>query len=139
MQLIDFIVCDDIRNEISGKNTLVGVYSDLIVYLPEKFDKFPVKMKLGFFIRIKRQQNDEVPNSFLVQFFQNGKKFEEMHGELKAPENVKNFVLSLIHGAFPIPNIERVDFKIILKKNDKVIWEHKSIYSLNVIVKNITN
>ena len=34
MKLIDFIVCDDIRQELFGKITIVGVYSDLQIALP---------------------------------------------------------------------------------------------------------
>ena len=35
MKIVDFIVCDDIRREIGGKNTIIGVYDELNIRIPE--------------------------------------------------------------------------------------------------------
>ena len=59
MKLIDFIVCDDIRHEVGGKQTLVGVYSDRIVFqtnTPEA--KWPVSKSLGIVLRFKVDKSD---------------------------------------------------------------------------------
>jgi hypothetical protein len=59
MKLIDFIVCDDIRHEVGGKQTLVGVYSDRIVFkanTPEA--KWPVSKFLGVVVRFKIDESD---------------------------------------------------------------------------------
>lgn len=64
MKLLDLIICDDIRQEVGGKQSLIGVYSDLIInFIPGQV-VWPVNFKLGIFIRIKLEENDLRPDAF---------------------------------------------------------------------------
>lgn len=131
MKLLDFIVCDDIRQEMSGKHTLIGVYDDIILYTQKEF-KWPFRIKLGFFIRIKINKSDLRPDFFNVEFIHDGKKISSLKGNLKIPNNVNYIALALVHSSFPIPNVGKINFKIILKKDNKVIWKEDLDYSMGV-------
>lgn len=54
MKLINFLICDDIRNEIGNKHSLIGVYDDSIEFsvLQEKKNIWPKSLKIGIFSRI---------------------------------------------------------------------------------------
>lgn len=62
MKLIDFIICDDIRTEVGNKHSIIGVYGDAIQFkvLPTEKGKWPKALKIGFFIRIKLEKDDEI-------------------------------------------------------------------------------
>ncbi len=132
MKLLDFIVCDDIRQEISGKHILIGIYYDMILHKQKEELKWPLKFKLGFFIRIKLEKSDPVPDSFNVEFIHKDNKFKTIKGNLKIIGKTEYIVLSLIHGGFPIPNIGKINFRITLKRDNHVIWKEEPNYSMGV-------
>lgn len=52
---ISCVFCDDVRQEKSGKNTLVGVYNDVIIFLQSAWDENDSKVGL--------------PQLFIANFF----------------------------------------------------------------------
>lgn len=75
MKLIDFIICDDIRTEMGNKHSLMGIYEDAINFNVRENGKWPKTMKIGFFIRIKVENDDEKTrlNKFKLNINYNGK------------------------------------------------------------------
>jgi hypothetical protein len=59
MKLQHFIICDDVRLEVSGKHTLVGVYDDLVFSYyqgAEPAPAYPIITKLVFFIKLLKDE-----------------------------------------------------------------------------------
>ena len=54
MKIETFLICDDIRNEIGNKNSLIGVYDQKILFnaTPETSGKWPKHLKLGIYTKI---------------------------------------------------------------------------------------
>lgn len=71
MKLVNFIVCDDIRNEVGNKVSLMGIYDNAITFhVPkEKADKWPKRIRLAFYTKIKftDPHTKENVNSFTLR------------------------------------------------------------------------
>lgn len=60
MRIDSFIVCEDIRNEVGGKQSLMGVFGDSIVLEvpPAAQDQWPKALRLGIFIQMTLEEGD---------------------------------------------------------------------------------
>ncbi|MFW5879804.1 MAG: DUF6941 family protein [bacterium] len=132
MKLIDFIVCDDIRQELFGKTTIVGVYSDLQIALPTDNIKWPILLKLGFFIRFKAEDGIDIPDNFEVKFLQEDNIFHSFQGNINIPSKSSYFNLIAVNNAFPIPKLGNISFQIVFKKDNKIINEITPDFTLAV-------
>jgi len=134
MQLLDWIVCDDIRMEIGGKHTLVGVYDNLEFHkAPEKW---PINIKLSFFIRIKRLDDDMRPDRFVVEFTQDGNqsgKFDEKMGVKGSEYNLIS--ICMVNNAFPILGPGKLNMKISFYEGERLMKAIESPYGLEIKIK----
>lgn len=137
MKLLDLIVCDDIRQEVGGKQSLIGVYSDLIInFMPGQMI-WPLNFKLGIFIRLKLDDNDIKPDAFEIDCFYLGKIIKNFNGNLNFPENTKNFNLIMVDNAFMIQGVGHITFAIKFKKNNEVYNTIIPEYILEVKTSNL--
>lgn len=122
MKLIDFIICDDIRFEIGGKHTLVGIYGD--INFTQKIGQKPVLptvIKLGVFLRCKVDNESEQPDAFLLEFIHETKgKLAQVEGLLSIPEKIKYVNLALVNN-FGMPAVGKIIFKLHLFRSKKEI------------------
>ena len=49
MKLNCFLICDDIRNELGNKQSLTGIYDDVINFSMKDIGKWPKVVKLGIY------------------------------------------------------------------------------------------
>ncbi len=133
MKLLDFLVCDDIRQEIGQKTTLVGIYRDLVISFVKEA-KWPFVIRLCFYLRFKRAEMDSMPDGFIVDFLLNENKFHTLDGTLGiSPDaEVDYFDLMLVNNAFLIPGDGKITFLVKFLKNEHVIQEIEPEYILNV-------
>lgn len=137
MKLLDFIVCDDIRQEIGNKPSLMGVYANNIILppSPEGDTKWPFALRLGFFVRFLRESSDTQPDVFRVEFIRDGGVFSKVEGLVTAaPESDINLSIALVNSAFQIMGVGPISFRIVFSKEGKGIGQFEPDYSLNVEV-----
>ena len=62
MKLLDFIICDDIRNELGNKHSLMGIYDDSIEFqvTPDNQNTWPKLLRIGIYAKVKTEDNEEV-------------------------------------------------------------------------------
>ena len=127
MRIDDFIVCDDIRREIGNKFTLVGVYGESIDFEVSKSEcgKWPKNVKLGFFIRIRFDNNETIPDKFSMHALFDDTD-EQILGQLnieskKPRQNKLN--IAIVHGRFAIPKESTLSFILRLYEGDNQIEE----------------
>jgi len=140
MQIIDFIVCDDIRTEENGKQILIGTYNDLQFRIPEEaikkmeFPKNPFIYKLSFYLRFKTEIKDVKIDKFSVK----GKMLKEsifsIDGVMNIPEKKENFITII----FTIPNFTikefgKLEFEINLLSKNKLIQKIIPEYYLDIL------
>ena len=128
MKLINFIICDDIRLEVGGKHTIVGLYDDAInfnVPIAEK-GKWPKGMKLGIFVRARfeDEKEKEAIDSFRLDVSFNDKKKTIAAGKLNFQEQkeAKGVNLAAVFEQFAFECAGLLKMKIVLlnNKNEEV-------------------
>lgn len=82
MKVLDFILCDDVRLEISNKYTLVGVYNDQFILQAKVIEdiKLPTLFRLAFYLRIDLENEERVRQ---IDFNISGKAIEPVKGIFK--------------------------------------------------------
>lgn len=138
MRITNFLVCDDVRHEVGGKATVVGIYNDLGIPYDKKDAKFPLKLHLGFYMRIKMDASDKkIPDAFDFEFLQGDKKEIAVNkGKIVAEKEPKYIVLTVVFSQFPVKSDEPIKFKIKFYKSDVQICELEPDFAMNVILKN---
>jgi hypothetical protein len=121
MKLIDFIICDDIRNELGNKQSLIGVYGENIIFNvppPEK-GKWPKVLKLAFFIRIKLEQDDDRTklNKFRLNVIFNEKIKTLAEGIINVDLNSKGILLAVVFNQFVFENSGLMSASVELMDN----------------------
>lgn len=62
MKVSNFIICDDIRSEVGGKASIMGVYSDLINYTvtPDQKGQWPKSKRLALYIQLDLEDGESI-------------------------------------------------------------------------------
>jgi hypothetical protein len=108
-ELRHFILCDDIRQETAGKVTLVGVYSDDVI-----FSVFPAGInKLVFRISVKLLKDDS-KKFFVKTTDEEGKDVFKFDGELlkQTAGEIANIHISILMMQFQKPNKYKIFFSL---------------------------
>ena len=113
MKLLDFIICDDIRNELGNKHSLMGVYDDSIDFqvTPDNQNTWPKLLRIGIYAKVKTEGNEEV-FKFKIRMKYNEKETVLVNGALPQPK-IKPFnkiVISLVNGNFKFENPGNITF-----------------------------
>jgi hypothetical protein len=128
MKIISFLVCDDIRNEVGGKSSIMGVYANSIEFgvTPENKNQWPKAMRVGIFVNIKLEDSDRKKNinSFSLKIDCNGKIEEVAQGNFN-PKDIPishSVNLAIVHNHFPFnePGEMRFSLDFSDAKNDVI-------------------
>ena len=130
MKIIDLIVCDDIRNEIGNKHTVVGIYDSLTIHL--KKDMENIGLRLGFFMRMLIDENEILPESFEFNCFFKDNTVQSVKGELKTLGKVNIFTIAIKHQSFPIPGPGELSFNLKFFHTGKLIADLVPDYKLAI-------
>lgn len=122
-----FIVCDDIRSELGNKYSLMGIYLDSVVFqrLKGSTEVWPKALKLGFYIRLVKEQEDmEVCPDSTFNFYSERDGKTELLGngiinDRKAINQNGKFVITIIHNPFIFTKPDNIKFFIEFFNNDK--------------------
>ncbi len=136
MKLIDFIICDDVRQELFAKHTLVGVYDNELSFLVPNLqeDKWPKVIKLGFFVRLMLDQTKETPDEFKMEMFHDGKGIGTAAGRVEAAAGVTFLVFATVINQFKITGVGKLSFKLQTFRDSKLISEIVPPYTLTIKV-----
>ncbi len=133
MKLIDFIICDDIRFETSGKNTLIGVYGDMnFTYKKGEAKPENVIYRMGVFIRCLIDEKDQIPDSFQLILIHSKKgALPPINGTLVSKEGIKLFNIAIVNNIL-LHTEGIITFKLTFKKMGKEISSLVPDYNLEV-------
>ncbi|MCP4714554.1 MAG: hypothetical protein GY868_05500 [Deltaproteobacteria bacterium] len=126
MKIIDFIVCDDIRQEVGGKVTLVGVYADrLMVQAPEEQDTtWPLRLKLGFFMRLYNEDQAIEADSFELEVLYNGDTvLQKIKGRMAVSPDKRLINIYFVNNRFSIPGEGDLDLRLVFRKEGRKVLE----------------
>jgi hypothetical protein len=106
MKFIDIIFCDDIRQELHNKLSLMGLYNDRMVLSVNKENEisWPQPINLSALLRFSLEDGNEAPNSFEFEYWLNKESILKINGELNLIINGKSqFQFQLILSGIGIP------------------------------------
>lgn len=133
MKILDFIVCDDIRQEVGDKVTLVGVYAgSLIIKGPEEIN-WPQTVRIGFFLRFVMETGDAFPDRFQARFVSEGEEVTIFEGPMSLSEEYTYFQMVLMSNAFVIPRPGELTFKVVFLNGESILHTLQPDYRLSVI------
>jgi len=125
MEIVNFIVSDDIRTEGGGKQILIGVFGGPVNVVPgNATPTLPVSLKLCFYVSLKKPIWEQIPNIFTASFSQEGYEFPTLTGIIDKPEQFnKNTSINLTLQAsnFPIYKTGRIKCRIDFKAGDTIV------------------
>ncbi len=87
MKIINLLFCDDIRQEIGNKATLVGCYNDRVLLNPNMPLQWPISLKLGLYIRIDREPSEKPLKTFKVEIRDSSEVLNTFGGPIVANQN----------------------------------------------------
>lgn len=139
MELVNFIICDDIRNEVGNKHSLMGIYDEILEFYikEENKNQWPKIMRLGVFARIKFNSEDNITDlgNFKLIMEQNGEKTilglgNFPHDLMKT--NLKlNIAIVIENFTFKAPGKLNFSYEIY-NKNQQLLTLLKPNFTLNV-------
>ncbi|MFH1652612.1 MAG: hypothetical protein ABIE74_00995 [Pseudomonadota bacterium] len=134
MKLDNYILCDDIRNELHNKFSLMGLYADrLIIKVPKALEvKWPKPLRLAIYLRLIFNENDERPDSFCFTFQILGQKLKSIIGKVIMDEGKTMLNISLIAEGLPI-SPGKLGFELTLKKANKEIYSERVEQALIIV------
>ncbi len=118
--LTDFLVCDDIRQEVGDKFSLVGVYADSIRLTFQGEAVWPALLpKLGIFVRTKPLV-DFTPQRFSMTIAHNGTQIGKFGGDLKVSDPARPITIAFVAVPFPIPGPGTIQFHLDFWSGEQV-------------------
>ncbi len=135
MKISDFLICDDIRTEITNKHTLVGVYDENLIRITRKAaDIWPITTKLAFFIRILLEQDDSLPDRVAFSCFKDEEKLFSADGKLdnKSVKDISQLNIVIMGNPFNIPSEGELRFKLELFNESNILYDDFIDYKFKV-------
>lgn len=135
MNFIDVIFCDDIRQEINNKISLIGVYSDqLVLNINGAVDIiWPQPINLSALFRFSMDKNEIRPDHFALEYILNKKTILQANGEIMNLNDKTQF--HLIVNAMAIPfEPGYLGIKIKLLADGKILFAEEKDSVLSILV-----
>ncbi len=142
MIIQEFIFCDDVRQEMWNKQTVVGIWGEnLLFQIPDKNKmKWPLAARLGLFIRLKKEQEEINPDSFSISVLFNDKECFNSKGNILVNNNPTTLItITMVNNNFSFPGEGIYKFKITLYSKNNIIFDNFPVNSLNVSVAELKN
>lgn len=135
IKLNDVIVCEDIRSEIGGKHTIVGLVNELNAKVTKDFTG-DVVFPLSFLFRTTNYKKDLKLKSIDI-FLLDGEKEILKRTVVIEPkkEQTKHFNISMIREMIKLKKTTDIGFKLVITDADNKQCEIKSdyIFTVNLI------
>lgn len=120
MKLLNFITCDEIRQEISGKNTFIGVFENIVINFQET-EAWPAAIRLGIYTNVKREAGDKNPNRFEFKIIRNGEEKSSIEGALNFDASKDTFGVILNFNTLLVGGPGALDFKLNILNGAEVL------------------
>lgn len=129
MKISNFIVCDDIRMELGGKISLMGIYTDTINFntFPDKKGQWPKPFDFAIYSQIEFASSDdykEMVKFFKVELEYNEEKTTVIADGTALPPQKKDFNGIILHGIFkqfPLKGPGKMNFQFTFYDKEKNI------------------
>ena len=137
MKVLDFILCEDIRKEEGNKSSLMGVFGHSVTFTVMPESPRPIAWRLGIFIRVVLEENDQQPDRFEVKILSDDDEIAGFEGPLPSKERPKIMAFPLVANPLPIPGNCQLTVKATFWSGADLLLEERLAHPLEVIVNEV--
>jgi hypothetical protein len=142
MQIIDFLLCEDIRFEEGGKRSLMGVFEDTMVIIEHSNqNNWPKPLSFGLMLRVllSEEQVAKKPSDFELFLQLDNERTLLAKGKISPPPiespSIQRLAIAMLVKNFPLNKTEKIGAILQLKdKEGKVLAEQKTLDSVKLKV-----
>lgn len=136
MKITDFIICDDVRQEIGNKFTLVGVYdTDVRIQTPSPESlTWPLPVNLAIYSRLQLEPKDEGLDTFEMVITQDEKELARLQGKINIQHRDRAFPISARMPGFPLPGPGLIKFHLRFTYQGKPIFDGDAPKTVRIMV-----
>jgi len=133
MKLIDALFCDDIRLEVSKKFSLMGLYTDRIVFQANNNAaiQWPARIRLAILLRFQLEEKEQHPDKFEFEYFLNNESIFTIQGEITAEKTQSHSNLSITTEGIPL-ELGNLGYSIKLYSNNILLITTKNMNALKI-------
>jgi len=135
MKIIDAIFCEDIRFELNNKLSLMGLYSDQIVFQVSGLDatetQWPIATTLALLLRFKMDKNDKHPDQFKFEYLFENSPLINISGEINMDKNQSTISIALLTPQLPLKP-GNLGFSIHLFKGDEPVFSYENKTAIEI-------
>lgn len=136
MKFLDAIFCDDVRQELNNKLSLMGLYNDRMVLNINKENEitWPQPINLSALLRFSIDEKKERPSSFEFEYLLNKKNIIKINGELNISANDKSQFQLILNGIGIPLEPGNLGFSIKLYSQKKLLLSEKNESALIISI-----
>jgi hypothetical protein len=121
MKVLSFIPCEDVRTEVGGKSTLVGVVEG-IAFHESRLKNGPAILRAAAYLRIELEKNEPTPNEVSVVVAFNGKEVISAGTPFLFSKPDRPASLSVPVTLIPVDGSGDITFTYVFKKHGEHEW-----------------
>lgn len=120
-RLIDFLVCEDAREEKSGKWTIVGAYPDGIAIGTDLTERPIFIPRLAIFARMMFDADQPMPDNFQVRCLMAGTEAFRIRGAMEVRNPLRPVTMPLVSDAPIALTVGDLEFELTFSRGEEVV------------------
>jgi len=133
MKLVDFIVCDDIRQEISNKISVMGIFgNELRVQMASQDETWPVSLRLGVYVRVVLDNDDALPNRVQIKASRGDSEVVLADGALTIQDRRPILTVPIVLPQFVIMGPGAVTFECLFTRDTAVVGTFSQTVGISI-------
>ena len=122
MKIIDFLVAEDIRNEVGNKHSVMGLFTDSIAIGVPAAVKWPIAFRLAMMVRLECEPGDPKEFTFCFRILWGAEELARFDGGgAQGGDESSILTLPLVAPAVPLKGPGAFSFHIEIKAGDRVL------------------
>jgi len=136
VKINDFIICDDVRQEVGNKFSLMGIYDEDIKIQTQKPESlvWPLPINLAIFCRVTHESVDGSVDSFEFMAVQNNMEVAKIQGGVVLQSTEKAFPITVKMPGFPLLGEGTLKFRIKFGYKGKWVYNEEAPKTINISV-----
>ncbi|MFK5926427.1 MAG: hypothetical protein QM483_07350 [Desulfuromusa sp.] len=115
MEVLAFLICEDIRPEMGGKFSLMGILSENLNIFRSGDNPWPISINLAAYVKVKL--NDKRPDKFTFRISMGDEIIIDIADNLVAPEGTKTLNIPMSFQAVSISKPGSLTFSFAIEAN----------------------
>ncbi|RUR20587.1 hypothetical protein ELY21_00430 [Legionella sp. km535] len=135
MKIIDAIFCEDIRFELNNKLSLMGLYSDQIIFQTNGSAaaeiQWPIATTLALLLRFKIEKNEKHPDQFKFEYLIENSPLINISGQINMDKKQSTISIALLTPQLPL-RPGNLGFSIQLLEGSESVFSYENNAAIEI-------